>query len=94
MENVIKKIQHLFEREFNMKTISLQISRTLDAQMKRLARKSGQKKEDLIKEALEMYSGEKANHPSCLELAVDLAGCVEASSDLSSNKNHLNGYGE
>jgi len=94
MENVIKKIQYLFEREFQMKTISLQISRTLDAQMKCLARKSGKKKEDLIKKALEMYSGKKTNHPSCLDLAADLAGCVKAAPELSSNKHHLNGYGE
>jgi predicted DNA-binding protein len=77
-----------------MKNISLQISRTLDEQIKRLANKRGQKKEDLIKKALEMYSREKVNHPSCLDLAIDLSGCVEASPDMSSNKNYMNGYGE
>ena len=77
-----------------MKNISLQISRTLDEQIKRLANKRGQKKEDLIKKALEMYSREKFDHQSCLDLAIDIAGCVEASPDLSSNKNHMNGYGE
>jgi hypothetical protein len=77
-----------------MKNISLQISRTLDDQIKRLSRKRGEKKEDLLKKALEMYSKEKINHPSCLDLSNDLAGCVEASPDLSSNKKRMNGYGE
>ncbi|MBN1901739.1 hypothetical protein JW926_10490 [Candidatus Sumerlaeota bacterium] len=34
--------------------------------------------EDLIKKALEIYSRVKENHPSCLDLSNDFAGCIEA----------------
>ncbi len=79
-----------------MKTVSLKLPELLDAKLTTLIRKRGTSKSAIIREALEEYlSREGEPSPgSFLELAQDLCGCVEGPVDLSTNQDHLDGYGQ
>ena len=82
--------------ENRMKTVSLKLPDTLDAQLTALIRQRGTSKSAVIREALEAYLS-RAGEPqpgSFLEMARDLCGCVEGTPDLSTNPDHLHGYGQ
>jgi predicted transcriptional regulator len=78
-----------------MKTLCLKLSEALDAQLAATARKRGQSKSAVVRAILDesLSQGAPAAKGSCLELAADLAGCVEGPCDLSANQRHLRGYG-
>ena len=78
-----------------MKTISLRLPERLDAALEVAARKAGRSKSDLTRAAVEAYLEglDGGGAGSCLDLARDLAGCVEGPGDLSTNAKHLQGYG-
>jgi len=61
-----------------------------------MARKMGESKSNLVRIAIEhiVASNQAIAANSCLDLARDLVGAVEGSSDLSYNKEHLAGYGQ
>lgn len=82
--------------EESMKTVSLKLPEPLDAKLTALIRKRGMSKSALIREALEDYlSREGEPGPgSFLEMARDLCGCVAGPIDLSTNQDHLDGYGQ
>ena len=82
--------------EESVKTVSLKLPELLDAKLTTLIRKRGTSKSAIIREALEEYlSREGEPSPgSFLELAQDLCGCVEGPVDLSTNQDHLDGYGQ
>jgi predicted DNA-binding protein len=78
-----------------MKTISLKLQEDLDARLTAVARRRGEPRSALVREALETYldaTGDPAAG-SCLELVADLVGCVKGPRDLSCNAEHLHGYG-
>ena len=78
-----------------MKTISLKLPDPLHAKLERLAKARKQTKSELLREALEqMLDGTRCRKPvSALELAGDLAGCLEGPGDLSTNPKYMEGYG-
>lgn len=79
-----------------MKTIAIKLSDDLLAEIQDTARKRGETRSAVMREVLEDYfSGKKHQITgSCLDLAQDLAGCVQGPSDLSTNSAHMDRYGE
>jgi len=79
-----------------MKTLSLKLPEILESQLDIFARKSGMSRSEIIRRALlEYFSRDEVSHPgSFLDLAQDLAGSIEGPSDLSTNKDYLEGYGK
>jgi metal-responsive CopG/Arc/MetJ family transcriptional regulator len=79
-----------------MKTISLKLQEDLDSRLTAAARRRGQQRSAIVREALSAYldAASEATGQSCLELVADLAGCVKGPRDLSSNAEHLRGYGK
>jgi len=78
-----------------MKTISLKLADGLHAKLQRLARSRKQTKSDIVREALaQLLNGSSPAKPvSALDLARDLAGCLEGPGDLSTNPKYMEGYG-
>jgi hypothetical protein len=79
-----------------MKTLSLKLPELLFEQLTSIAKKRGESKSALVREAIKLITGENhdLNRGSCLDIAKDLAGSVSGPKDLSFNKKHLRGYGE
>lgn len=79
-----------------MKTLSLKLHESLHARLTAAARKRGQTRSSLVREALEAFldNDQGTALGSCLEWAAGLVGCVEGPGDLSLNKEHLRGYGK
>jgi hypothetical protein len=79
-----------------MKTMSIKLHEELEARLTATARRRGERRSAIVREALAAYldaTGD-ATGPSCLELVADLAGCVKGPRDLSSNPKYLRGYGK
>jgi hypothetical protein len=78
-----------------MKTVSLELTESLDEQLTAIAAKRGASKTAVVREALEAYiRNEKKPLPrSCLELAKDLVGCVEGPPHLSFDKRRMKSFG-
>lgn len=79
-----------------MKTICLKVEEALEVRLTAAARSSGKSRSEVARAALEAFlDGQDAiQRGSCLELAADLAGCLEGPGDLSTNKKYLEGFGE
>ena len=79
-----------------MKTLTVKVPEDLALKLAAAAAKRGESKSDLIRTALEsiVNTNEAIIPNSCLDLAKDIVGSVEGSSDLSYNKKHLKGYGQ
>lgn len=78
-----------------MDTLTLKVPDVIKSQLNSAAKKQGLSKSDIVRRALvEYFSKDHVTvSGSFLDLAVDLAGTIEASSDLSTSKAHLEGYG-
>jgi len=78
-----------------MNTLTLKVPEIIKTQLNSFAKKQGMSKSDIVRQALiEYFSKDHVTvSGSFLDLAVDLAGTIEASSDLSTSKAHLEGYG-
>jgi predicted transcriptional regulator len=76
-----------------MKTLSLKVPDALDTRLTAVARRRATSKSAVVRDALERLATGDEAHPSALDLARDLAGCVAGPRDLSSNPKHLRGYG-
>ncbi|NQU25837.1 MAG: ribbon-helix-helix protein, CopG family [Candidatus Nealsonbacteria bacterium] len=78
-----------------MKTLSLKLHESLDNRLAVAAKKRGQTKSAVVREALEAFLQEQRTpqSASCLELAADVAGCLEGPADLSTGQEHMQGYG-
>ena len=78
-----------------MKTLSMRLPEALDAKLSALAKKRGEAKSEVAREAIEEFvNGNNVRSDlSCHDLAKDLAGCVEGPVDLATNKKHMRGYG-
>ncbi|HOZ48506.1 MAG TPA: hypothetical protein PLO37_19725 [Candidatus Hydrogenedentes bacterium] len=78
-----------------MKTLSFKLAEGLDQRLAATAKKQGMTRSDLVRMAIETFlSTEHQERPgSCLDLAGDLIGRIEAPTDLSSNPRHMKGFG-
>jgi metal-responsive CopG/Arc/MetJ family transcriptional regulator len=79
-----------------MKILSIKLPEALHAKLNSAARKKGESRSALVRDAIEAFIEDEDNIPqsSCLELAKDLAGVVKGPADLSFNKKHMRGYGQ
>ncbi len=79
-----------------MKTLSLKLPKELEAKLAEIAREQDVSKSSLVREAIAEYVVEpsRPTEGSFLAQAQDLAGCVNAAEDLSTNPVHLRGLGE
>jgi antitoxin component of RelBE/YafQ-DinJ toxin-antitoxin module len=78
-----------------MSTLTLKVPDVLNAQLNSYAKQKGLSKSEIVRIALSEYFS-RDNIPfegSILDLSEDLAGSIEAPSDLSINKDYLEGYG-
>jgi predicted transcriptional regulator len=78
-----------------MKTVSLKMPEALDAQLEKLARRTGRSKSLVVRMALAEFLPRHArpSKKSFLARALDLAGSVRGPADLSTNARRLEGYG-
>jgi len=80
-----------------VRTLSMKVPEALDDDLGVLAARRGVSKSALIRDAMsELVARERVDRVplgSFLALAEDLAGCVEAPEDLSTNKVYLDDYG-
>ncbi len=78
-----------------MKTVSLRLPDSLAARLAACARNSGQSQSAVVRGLLEegLAAGNGKRRPSCLDLAGDLAGCLEGPGDLSVDKKYMEGFG-
>jgi hypothetical protein len=81
-----------------MSTVSIEIPEGLKARLIEAARSRGAPESQLINEALQEYLARHVQAPSqgsFTALAADVIGCaVSGPPDLSTNKKHLEGYGQ
>jgi plasmid stability protein len=78
-----------------MKTLCLKLPEAVAARLAVAARKRNQSKSAVVRAILdECLTESEAAEGSCLEVAADLAGCVEGPRDLSTHNKHLPGYGQ
>jgi predicted transcriptional regulator len=82
-------------RRLKMSTLTLKVPDILNTQLNSHAKKKGLSKSEIVRIALSEYFSRDniALEGSILDLSEDLAGSVEAPSDISINKNYLKGYG-
>lgn len=78
-----------------MKTLTVKVPESLDAQISALARRKRLNRSVIVRRALSRYlsTNDRAGRGSFLELARDLAGCVNGPRDLSVAERHMKGYG-
>jgi predicted transcriptional regulator len=78
-----------------MKTVSLKMPEDLDQELAEAARRTGRSKSLLVRMALSEFLPRRSRpfRRSFLKRAADLAGCVAAAPDLSTNKRRLDPYG-
>lgn len=80
-----------------MRTVTVKLPTSLNAKLDRAAKRRGQSKSEVIREALETLlngAAQTRQSRSALELAGDLVGCIEGPGDLSTNPRYLDGLGE
>ncbi len=79
-----------------MKTISLKLPDAVATKLEAETQKQGVSKSLMVREALAEYfvSHTKQKAGSVLDLAGDLCGCASGPSDLSTNPEYLEGFGE
>ena len=79
-----------------MKILSIKLPEALHVKLNFAAKERGESRSALVREAIEAFIEDEDHTPrgSCLELAKDLAGVVKGPADLSSNKEHMRGYGQ
>jgi len=80
-----------------MNTISLKLSKALNAKLTVTAKRRGASKSAIVREAIEDYFDRNgtARSLSVGEIAKELQGCVDGGPrDLSYNKKHMKGFGK
>ena len=79
-----------------MKTLSFKLPESLLEKLDSIARKRCENRSTILREAIETVVAGDAHsgNDSCLDLAKDLAGCVNGPEDLSFNKRRMDGYGQ
>ena len=75
-----------------MKTLTMKLPDGLLGWLEHEAKRARRPKSALVREILQQH--QQRRHPSALDLAADLCGCVQSGlRDLSRNKKHLKGFG-
>jgi predicted transcriptional regulator len=74
-----------------VRTISLKLPEELDRALREMAAKRGDSRSALIREAIETYV--RGSGDTVASRAGALAGSLEGPEDLSSNPDHMAGYG-
>lgn len=81
-----------------MKTLSLRIPDDLYARLTAQAERQNLSKTEVARKALQTFLAEdhepQLSRPSAYELTKDLCGSLEGPDDLSTNQEHMKGYGE
>ena len=79
-----------------MTTITLKLSKVLEAQLKIFAQKHGVSRSEIVRRALEEYFShdDTNNSGSFLDLSRDLVGSVDGPNDLSTNNAYFERYGK
>jgi len=77
------------------KAITVKLSRQLASRLSAKAKQGRSTQSAVVRAALERYLTDDADQhePSFLQMAQDLAGCLEGPPALSSDKRRLQGYG-
>jgi len=77
------------------KTLSVKLSPEIDSELDAAARRRGVSRSFLVREALVAYlAGKRENRPRSFgELAADLVGSCPGPEDLSTNPEHMEGFG-
>lgn len=75
-----------------MTVVSVKVPDALVRRIDTLARESGKSRSEVIRDALEAWSGHHGGG-SLLDMAGDLVGALEGPGDLSTSPEHLEGYG-
>ena len=78
-----------------MDILTLKIPDVIKEKLKSYARRKGLSRSEIVRNALLEYfeRDELEKQGTFYDLAKDLAGSVKGVSDLSTNKDHLSGYG-
>ena len=78
-----------------MDTLTLKVPELLNTQLNSFAKKKGLSKSEIVRIALLEYLSRDDSklEGSFLEFSEDLAGSIDASSELSENKKYLEGFG-
>ncbi len=78
-----------------MQTITVTLPTLLAERLSRAVVRRGSTRSAFVREAIEAHLAAEAGgtEGSCFDLACDLAGVVRGSSDLSSSRRRLKGYG-
>ena len=79
-----------------MNTLTLKIPDVIKEKLKTYSRRKGLSKSEIVRNALLDYfeRDDLEKQGTFYDLAKDLAGSVKVSSDLSTNKEYLSGYGQ
>lgn len=79
-----------------MDTLTLKISSGIKEKLKTYSKRKGLSKSEIVRNALlDYFERDDMDKPGTFyDLAQDLAGSVKSKSDLSTNKEHLTGYGQ
>jgi len=83
------------KRSFIMSTLTLKVPDVLNSQLNCYAKQKGLSKSEIVRIALvEYFSRDNIKYEqSILDFSEDLAGSIEAPSDISTNEDYLEGYG-
>lgn len=77
-----------------MKTVTVKMPKALANRLALVVRERGGNRSEVVRQALEAHLDKPRTGTSCLDLARDLAGTVDAAPpDLSTNRRHLRRYG-
>ncbi len=79
-----------------MNTLTLKIPEVIKEKLKTYSRRKGLSRSEIVRKALTEYfeKDDFKDQGTFYDLAKDLAGSVKGPSDLSTNKEHLSGYGQ
>ena len=79
-----------------MDTLTLKIPDVIKEKLKTYSRRKGLSRSEIVRNALLDYfeRDDLEKQGTFYDLAKDLAGSVKGSSDLSTNKEYLSGYGQ
>ncbi len=79
-----------------MDTLTLKIPDVIKEKLKTYSRRKGLSRSEIVRNALLDYfdRDDLEKQGTFYDLAKDLAGSLKGSSDLSSNKEYLSGYGQ
>lgn len=79
-----------------METLTLKITGIIKEKLRTYSKRKGLSKSEIVRNALNEYfeKDDFEKQGTFFNLASDLAGSVDGPPDLSTNKEHLSGYGQ